>query len=127
MAASEWNVPLRPVKPWQMTFVFASMRIAIAKSLYSVLGLTIDHDSKNHPGRAVRIVRPIVVGQQDGSIPIAEDFSIRHVPFRPQFGAEPPANLVLKAALDAFARVTIARQHNFAVKQIPIGGLNDSP
>src|ERR1041385_768379 len=30
MAASEWNVPLRPVKPWQMTFVFLSTRTAMS-------------------------------------------------------------------------------------------------
>src|SRR5882757_4511232 len=26
IAASEWNVPFLPVKPWQMTFVFLSIR-----------------------------------------------------------------------------------------------------
>src|SRR5262249_36583796 len=30
MAASEWNVPLRPVKPWQMTLVFLSTRTAMS-------------------------------------------------------------------------------------------------
>src|ERR1043166_1961089 len=30
MAASEWKVPLRPVKPWQMTFVFLSTRTAMS-------------------------------------------------------------------------------------------------
>src|SRR5262249_54443056 len=30
MAASEWNVPLRPVKPWQMTFVFLSTSTAMS-------------------------------------------------------------------------------------------------
>src|SRR5215468_858604 len=33
MAASEWNVPLRPVKPWQMTLVFLSTRIAMSGRL----------------------------------------------------------------------------------------------
>src|SRR5882757_2358642 len=27
IAASEWNVPFLPVKPWQMTFVFLSIRM----------------------------------------------------------------------------------------------------
>src|SRR5690349_2027754 len=30
MAASEWNVPLRPVKPWQMTFVSLSTSTAMS-------------------------------------------------------------------------------------------------
>src|ERR1051326_2486378 len=30
MAASEWKVPLRPVKPWQMTFVFWSTSTAMS-------------------------------------------------------------------------------------------------
>jgi hypothetical protein len=27
IACSEWKVPFLPVKPWQMTLVFASMRM----------------------------------------------------------------------------------------------------
>src|SRR3954470_11074582 len=29
IACSEWNVPCAPVKPWQMTLVFLSMRTAM--------------------------------------------------------------------------------------------------
>jgi hypothetical protein len=29
MACSEWKVPFLPVKPWQMTLVFLSMRMDI--------------------------------------------------------------------------------------------------
>jgi hypothetical protein len=37
MACSEWNVPFLPVKPWQMTLVFLSIRMDIGASGYTFM------------------------------------------------------------------------------------------
>src|SRR3954452_698635 len=62
MAASEWKVPFLPVKPWQMTLVFLSirmdMRSAFAK-LTSERSVDAAVDAGEHVGPALRVRREL--------------------------------------------------------------------
>src|SRR3954469_16603365 len=73
MAASEWKVPFLPVKPWQMTLVFLSIRTDMVEVSFERVRGSVDSPIRagEHVGPAFRVGREL---DFHGVVVVVDDF-----------------------------------------------------